>query len=961
MWVPQEANSFVTLGSELRLFRIRKLVPNEPIKTGHQRLGPDHTSVAEVLAVHSDLQYAKCASAYHGKVGFPLLALGCANGRVLLSSFKQTGVECPLVGLELMPRHARPCNCVAWNPNEGGSHLLAAGLDKHRSEAGLFVWDLTSAATTKQATDPSIRPTREYSAGEGIFSLTWFPKSTHKIAAGAQRSVRIYDMRQATKDSIMASLTKAVYGICIDGFNDQRLAAFHENVISIWDTRSFEKPLASIAEPKNILRIGWNPTRSGLLACVTKETNQISLHDVQTSIVTDEPDLVVLTRNVKCSKESPSAFAWHPKDGNRLLTLSTTGALSDSVVFERMPVLLSSEFGIAWTTGKEVKYGRTEMWTPDLVPSVDVKTMKEDISFKMYDRVLGGYGLNPDPKIGVAMRNALLVAEDEKLSEMWRRLMEWTKPSMDAKALVPVSRGVDKGRGSHPHSRGSNVSSNQKEIPPPPPPPPPSPLCGVKSALLQTPAAGDGATEGGQMCPKSSIDLLSCKGLDMRSRWKVFRNKGRSRALRLCGWEPDRDSRSFDGFIQRLIIEAEFERAAAIAVFNLHLKLAVEILQMADFAYSTCGESGRQDVIIDFAQFAPSLRQLTSTKDSVHVKKRPDHGDTLKFCTMALSGFTQEKTGLWRELCAGVSAKLSDPYLRAIFSFLTANDEEDRDSIVKEWNGMKLADRVALACIFVPDARLYDFIEKLTRTLIEEGDLDGLLLTGFTEEGLTLLQQFVDRSGDVQSAALAVCVATAAGTTPVSSDERFIGWCQAYRSLLDQWTLWHQRSEFDVNKNLLEQSENHVKEQVHLICNFCSKPVTSSPTTNPKNARSGGGGGGGGGGGQSATAVSPANNNASRPCITSCSNCRKPLPRCALCQVNIGTAIPSSAPTFDVSVAKPESSQLQSWFTWCQSCRHGGHADHIAEWFSTHRECPVTQCDCFCGSLDALARGVPAS
>ena len=44
------------------------------------------------------------------------------------------------------------------------------------------------------------------------------------------------------------------------------------------------------------------------------------------------------------------------------------------------------------------------MWTPDLVPSVDVKTMKEDISFKMYDRVLGGYGLNPDPKIGQSLR-----------------------------------------------------------------------------------------------------------------------------------------------------------------------------------------------------------------------------------------------------------------------------------------------------------------------------------------------------------------------------------------------------------------------------------------------------------------------------------------------------------------------------------------------------------------------------
>lgn len=273
---------------------------------------------------------------------------------------------------------------------------------------------------------------------------------------------------------------------------------------------------------------------------------------------------------------------------------------------------------------------------------------------------------------------------------------------------------------------------------------------------------------------------------------------------------------------------------------------------------------------------------------------------------------------------------------------------------------MKLADRVALACIFVPDARLYDFIEKLTGSLIEDGDLDGLLLTGVSDEGLTLLQHFVDKSGDVQSAALAICIAAAAGSTAVSSDERFIGWCQAYRLLLDQWTLWHHRSEFDVQRNLLEQSENHVKEQVLLICNFCSKPVTSTPTTNPKNARSGGGGGGGGGG-QSATAVSPANSNAPKPCITSCSNCRKPLPRCALCQVNIGTAIPSSPPTFDVSIATPDSSQLRSWFTWCQSCRHGGHADHIAEWFSTHRECPVTQCECFCGSLDALARGVPAS
>ena len=25
--------------------------------------------------------------------------------------------------------------------------------------------------------------------------------------------------------------------------------------------------------------------------------------------------------------------------------------------------------------------------------------------------------------------------------------------------------------------------------------------------------------------------------------------------------------------------------------------------------------------------------------------------------------------------------------------------------------------------------------------------------------------------------------------------------------------------------------------------------------------------------------------------------------------------------------------QLSDWFTWCQTCRHGGHADHMTSWF----------------------------
>ena len=46
LWVPQEPNAFVTLGSELKLYRVRKSVVNEPVKIGQQRLGHDHSGEA---------------------------------------------------------------------------------------------------------------------------------------------------------------------------------------------------------------------------------------------------------------------------------------------------------------------------------------------------------------------------------------------------------------------------------------------------------------------------------------------------------------------------------------------------------------------------------------------------------------------------------------------------------------------------------------------------------------------------------------------------------------------------------------------------------------------------------------------------------------------------------------------------------------------------------------------------
>lgn len=67
---------------------------------------------------------------------------------------------------------------------------------------------------------------------------------------------------------------------------------------------------------------------------------------------------------------------------------------------------------------------------------------------------------------------------------------------------------------------------------------------------------------------------------------------------------------------------------------------------------------------------------------------------------------------------------------------------------------MAVDDRVAFACVFLPDNRLHDYLKKLQDKLIDEGNLDGLLLTGNNQDGIRLLQKYLDATGDVQSTAL---------------------------------------------------------------------------------------------------------------------------------------------------------------------------------------------------------------
>ena len=116
--------------------------------------------------------------------------------------------------------------------------------------------------------------------------------------------------------------------------------------------------------------------------------------------------------------------------------------------------------------------------------------------------------------------------------------------------------------------------------------------------------------------------------------------------------------------------------------------------------------------------------------------------------------------------------------------------------------------------------------------------------------------------------------------------------------------------------------------QIFAVCFYCQHPFTRKVL----------------GPGNSAVSGKSAPNQTIK--MMCCSKCKKPLPKCAVCCLPLECEGLTAAATTNA----PENcvSTNIAAITWCQTCKHGGHSDHMHDWFSKHNECPVAQCTCKC-------------
>lgn len=181
-----------------------------------------------------------------------------------------------------------------------------------------------------------------------------------------------------------STLTKAVYGICVDPHDDKHLASFVENQISVWDTRNFEKPIMTLLHMKSLLKVLWCPTKYNLLGALQKDSSVINLYDIQHTMVdNEEVEPSALERAVvPGSPHNISSFSWHFHDENRFSTIAVSGTITDYTVFDRITLNSSPNFHVVWT------YGRNTMKY-----IIDNDNSLQDISQKIKQRALAGYGL----------------------------------------------------------------------------------------------------------------------------------------------------------------------------------------------------------------------------------------------------------------------------------------------------------------------------------------------------------------------------------------------------------------------------------------------------------------------------------------------------------------------------------------------------------------------------------------
>lgn len=649
--------------------------------------------------------------------------------------------------------------------------------------------------------------------------------------------------------------TKTVQGLSVSP-NGNYLCSYVDSVITLWDPRNIKSPLRQIQSSKNHLQIAWCPTRTSLLSSLQRDSAYLTLYDIRSVDNENSGEIYHVKRQispfpVKYQHSGKFAYvnchSWHSRDFERTLLLADALNILDF----RLPATLH-------TAHSNRRRLPLLMQHPLYAPAASPTSTNAATSTPTQQLPTSSCSTNSGSCLDFHGGGGSALNVDYLEPELFELdLVDETRQ----RALEDYGIRPDNKRFAEQHltpylrnvwATLLNVYSEER-------------LMGLKATL----GINLGHTSEALMASSriESQMLQWPEGINNSNKLVCYRSEQRDAALNLCGWVFEHE---LERFADQLFANKEYSRAAMICVFHLKIYHACTILSLA------------ADKMKD-----PSMYRIT---------------------VIALSSFNADRcSSSWRNQRSSANMQIQDPHLRAIFSFLTM-EKDNFDAVLKE-EGVSLADRMAFACKYLSETKLADYVTQQIQAAIDSGDLNGLLLTGESLDGINILQSYMDTSFDVQTVAL---VAINYFRQEHFADKRIQYWIASYLDHLNSWGLWEKRAELDIKIESIRSSSRSSR-TVFLSCNFCGKSVSNALLDEPR----------------------PRSTTTSTNRLSSCPSCRKPLPRCSLCLMHMGTMVNmSNGETSHTEVSSGwQTKPFSKWFSWCQTCRHGGHTEHIMQWF----------------------------
>eukprot|EP00300_Choanocystis_sp_HF-7_P018920 c20183_g1_i2.p1 GENE.c20183_g1_i2~~c20183_g1_i2.p1 ORF type:complete len:995 (+),score=180.09 c20183_g1_i2:38-3022(+) len=986
VWSPLNRDHFAVVHDDIRIFSVSKQMW-ESRRRGRRAASPNQIAMLSVDSI--------TAFGWSPIADKPFLMGIGKDKHIFLANLDESassGTEGSLVA-EFVPHTVRRCNDLAFSPLHPS--WMAVGLDRSRADNCLVVYDCASdnvRAPHKRISNSVYESSRT----EAVLCLSWHP-SEQLVACGTSfKWMRLYDMKQSTPVVTVSVCGRAVTSVSYDPFNPTRIASTQEDdVVKVWDIRNTATPLV---EFEAVFRhseasVMWCPTRPGIIAAISQAGKSISIWNILDASDTLHSETQILDSPIRehVMDEKIWTFSFHPSVDSAVLTLKHTNKPTPMLcaIPHAIPIVLSQSNQLVSAHGSQVISSMGDDWASD------------DVSRLIQDRAGQGYGLSIDGNISMFEKrccSANRASSDLALLSVWRWMQACSKHSDELIALAPsTSQAATPQHTSQSQSTLSDITpnnnnntlaqqSNAFSRPSASPRPgsgsrfPPSLLGGLTSRAptpnMQNVAANlkQGTTPSLHTAPLTPdvipgiIELLEAERDSGRAQeqrryggesgdqslqgFTGFRSPARDLAQKLCGWPVLADDPAdLNELCSSLEATMQHERAAALQLFSLNLTKAIECLRTGAVA-------------------------------------RPNESTLFSVLAAMLAGHVgQVPTAMWRDLCLQLASKPLHPYLRMSLLFLASAGEisqlysvlevtsggsiphvQSTNSLVSEHSGSfgnlailgetpqldrgtlfvqssqsgveelpttSLEDRIAFAVRFLPTNDLIEKLKLLAQQCQQSGSIEGLRLTGLGTEGYALLQAYVDYTHDIQTAALVLCPFPHKRSSSLPMARH---WLERYRELLNQFQLWEFRASLDCALARLEKTS--VPPQSFVKCLHCSKSLCNKV-------------------GEGKTGIqhklAPRKTAADTTNSYSCPHCHKPLPRCGVCMMALGSrAAPSGHQNVrNTSSIVPDGEDFYSWFSWCQTCRHGGHALHLLDWFSNHVVCPVTGCDCRCFIQDA--------